>query len=319
MLGLDLETRVGELADQLRIDLSVFPSAVRRARIKTPLQSFIASLKSREDLQIAKQFTIKAVPELPGGKWPRAVFNAGFVESHFLFRDLLNTLIDKHYDTFFRNMGLDLLDEFLVEGIKFNLLLEVGSYDYDQYALQSNIVLKDRMRLYTTDKSVPVLETLSRLVQSNTALVQKAFLMAPLYLGIQQFENMYNIMINVEVCTISLLVVLSALIIYTLMTSDVTERLYELGLMRMVGMAKTQVVVVLELSAFSFTVPGTLFGMALSQVYLFLAPVLLMFIAFYRFEFSLSVIGTFAIVSQPITPRSQSWPSSFLSQRTWSP
>lgn len=61
--------------------------------------------------------------------------------------------------------------------------------------------------------------------------------MAPLYLGIQQFENMYNIMINVEVCTIALLVLLSALIVYTLMTSDVQERLYELGLMRMVGMA----------------------------------------------------------------------------------
>lgn len=61
-------------------------------------------------------------------------------------------------------MGLDLLDEFQVEGLKLGLLLEVGSFDYDQYALQSNIVLKDRMKKYVTEKSVPILRDLSNLV-----------------------------------------------------------------------------------------------------------------------------------------------------------
>lgn len=74
MLNLDLERRVGDIADDLRIDLSDFPADVRKAKIKTPLKSFIASFKKREDLQLAKQFKIKALPELPGGKWPRAVY-----------------------------------------------------------------------------------------------------------------------------------------------------------------------------------------------------------------------------------------------------
>ena len=60
------------------------------------------------------------------------------------------------------------------------------------------------------------------------------------------------------------LFMLAAIVIYSLMVSDVDEQTYQFAMMRALGFGKDHLVVFIVLQAFSFAVPGLVLGLLLA-------------------------------------------------------
>ena len=69
-----------------------------------------------------------------------------------------------------------------------------------------------------------------------------------------------NALLLIDMC------MLSALVIYSLMLSDVNEQTYQFAMMRALGFQKNHVLVFVVLQAFSFAIPGVLLGLTIAIV-----------------------------------------------------
>ena len=69
-----------------------------------------------------------------------------------------------------------------------------------------------------------------------------------------------NALLLIDMC------MLAALVIYSLMLSDVNEQTYQFAMMRALGFKSDHVIVFVILQAFSFAVPGVLLGLMIGTV-----------------------------------------------------
>ena len=63
------------------------------------------------------------------------------------------------------------------------------------------------------------------------------------------------------------LALLSALLIYSLMLSDIDEKTYELGMLRTLGLPKIRIIVLILIEAMGFALPGLGLGLLLAYMF----------------------------------------------------
>lgn len=71
--------------------------------------------------------------------------------------------------------------------------------------------------------------------------------------------------------TLIVLIGLGALLIYTLLLSDVEEKTYEYGMLRALGVSNKTVTIILVTTSELFAIPGTILGIGFSALFLFIA------------------------------------------------
>ena len=74
----------------------------------------------------------------------------------------------------------------------------------------------------------------------------------------QDMLSAFNILV------IMFLFLLAAIVIYSLMISDVNEQTYQFAMMRALGFRKEHLVVFIVLQAFSFAIPGLILGLVIA-------------------------------------------------------
>lgn len=69
---------------------------------------------------------------------------------------------------------------------------------------------------------------------------------------------------SINAIQILVMFLLSTVVVYSLMISDVNEQTYQFAMMRALGFEKKHVVIFIVLQAFSFAVPGLLLGLLIA-------------------------------------------------------
>lgn len=171
LFNIDLTKNVSDFLAPFRLEETAYlPSEVLASPIKTPLISILKVFDSTSDLTYDKVFKIKAIPSMPRGKWTRTIANGGFCEAHYFFRDFANEMIEKYFDQIFADIELSFLSEIQLRAIKINAYLDVGTYNYNQFAMQTMIMFNERLGRYKTDNAAPLLKVFNKLTLSNLEL-----------------------------------------------------------------------------------------------------------------------------------------------------
>jgi ABC-type antimicrobial peptide transport system permease subunit len=152
-----------------------------------------------------------------------------------------------------RILSIDSLFESFQEPVK--------QFPINDFAMTSNLFFKDRNELYKKDIEVAL--TLTSSLSLQTGAFQKLSLDTPIYSMMKDLERVSAFTSNIIVCVISLLLLISSILIYTLMQSDVETRTYEFAMLRVLGFQKNALVTLLTTQTLFFSVPGIVLGFAL--------------------------------------------------------
>ena len=71
---------------------------------------------------------------------------------------------------------------------------------------------------------------------------------------------------NILTAVLALLTILSCVLIYSMMLSNVNEKTYEFGMLRSLGLPQTKLINILILNAMFFSVPGLALGLIICYV-----------------------------------------------------
>ncbi len=91
-------------------------------------------------------------------------------------------------------------------------------------------------------------------------------MMMPTLKQMYRNEFMTQMMGAVNILLLIDMIMISVLVIYSLMLSDVQEQTYQFAMMRALGFKKNHVIVFVVLQAFSFSIPGVILGLIVACV-----------------------------------------------------
>jgi ABC-type antimicrobial peptide transport system permease subunit len=93
-------------------------------------------------------------------------------------------------------------------------------------------------------------------------------------LGVEQFLLLKLFLDNMITTAVFLLIILSVILIYSLMISDVDDKTYEFGMLRALGLEKSSLVLLIIMQGLFFAIPGmtlgTLFAYLLNSIIAYL-------------------------------------------------
>jgi ABC-type antimicrobial peptide transport system permease subunit len=149
----------------------------------------------------------------------------------------------------------------------FETMFESQILNLTDHSLTDNLVFQGREKIYDSSDSIrrSVIEMSNELYQglgknhSSTPTV-------PLAIAMNGFLIIKNFLDNMVFSATFLLLLLSALLIYSLMIGDVEEKAYEFGMLRALGFDKRWLIVLLLLEALVFAVPGLILGLLSSYL-----------------------------------------------------
>ena len=226
-----------------------------------------------ERLSSAVSFDYKVINEFEtsGNKMPEILSHTAiFIDCRYLHFDLSEMIND--------------LSQLLKEANKvMYLLIEkrkdafLQTLSTDNFACchvpEVDVVLKDQMDLYMLTSEEILMKTdkiksdLAHTLKSNLdgSPNKNGYKMLMPTAAYMETNSMFKAMISsVNVVQILVMFLLSIIVVYSLMISDVNEQTYQFAMMRALGFSKDHVLVFIILQAFSFAVPGLLIGLLLA-------------------------------------------------------
>eukprot|EP00770_Monocercomonoides_exilis_P012226 MONOS_12168.1-p1 / transcript=MONOS_12168.1 / gene=MONOS_12168 / organism=Monocercomonoides_exilis_PA203 / gene_product=FtsX domain-containing protein / transcript_product=FtsX domain-containing protein / location=Mono_scaffold00655:21283-24749(-) / protein_length=1035 / sequence_SO=supercontig / SO=protein_coding / is_pseudo=false len=155
--------------------------------------------------------------------------------------------------------------------------------DMSDFWLQLVGNFKNRLDIYTLESDETALEIKRRADKIYQALGVGSPLSVVMgtYTAMQTLSMMRTFLDQMFLSTIIILVGLGALLIYTLMLSDVEEKTYEFGMIRAIGMNTKQLVLLLVTQSQLYAIPGTILGIGFSAILLVIAVKVVGGIVFY--------------------------------------
>lgn len=144
---------------------------------------------------------------------------------------------------------------------------KIKDMDIKNHAMNVNVLFKDRNRLYLKDQShmrMLINKIVQKVYQKESPNV--ASFETPILDNIREMGKITNLIENFFFMVIFFLCVISFILIYSLMQSDVEERTYEFAMLRTMGMRNRNLMVILTIQATLFSIPGLLLGMLINFV-----------------------------------------------------
>ena len=206
-------------------------------------------------LVIKKEFKVLSVLASPNGKWPNELGNVIAIDSKYIMtmfvQNFINVLETTKIET--GNALYDALIPSLIQipNIRDRLTQNVSRFDINQFALTVNVLLTDRTEIYSSQATVrPNMlkvtnEIYERLGRNHPSTITSSieFILNGLFILKNLLDNVFN-------ATVLILVILSMLLIYSLMHSNVEEKTYEFGMLRALGMRQTDLITLLGTSKY---------------------------------------------------------------------
>lgn len=217
-----------------------------------------------ETLNVTQTYQIAAIVDDPEGKWASTYGNVVAIDSKYVapmltkrFLEVVNTT-----DQTDNSLTGQLLSRAMKDPeIQSRILNNSYSFDLNQFALQVNIVLEDRIDIYESQSSMKegMIEE-SNEIYDRLGLDHPSTITATLASTLETFYLFQDFLNNVFTQAMFLLIILSILLIYSLMNSNVEDKNYEFGMLRVLGMRQRSLIILLSLQSMFFALPGLALG-----------------------------------------------------------
>jgi hypothetical protein len=160
----------------------------------------------------------------------------------------------------------------------------IEDMDISGYWLQIVGMFDDRMDIYTktsTDETSLLIKDISDRLYNSLGVDSNLDVRMMTFSAMTALNLMRIFLDQMFTSTLIVLVMLGALLIYTLMLSDVEEKTYEYGMLRALGMSQKSFVSLLITTTNFFSIPGTIIGMGLSALALWIAVLIVSKVIYY--------------------------------------
>lgn len=237
-------------------------------------------------LNYSSNYTITQQVASPNGKWQENIGNVMMIDAGYIVKDFLQRFFEQLRTQDFSNVtsepttvtigdqtftitNASSIVNTLAQNTEFqNSILNITNYtSLDAFALTSNIVLNDKLGIYSQANSIKTnLIEITDKIMETLGIDYPASVTAPLGDAVQTVILIKLFIDNTFLIIIFLLVILSVLLIYSLMNSNVEEKTYEFGMLRALGFLKTNLISLMVIQALFFAIPGMVMGMMISYV-----------------------------------------------------
>ena len=233
-----------------------------------------------ETLNLTLTLKIKANVKSPRGKWPSVMGNVVVLDYQYMTQAFLEGFvygfkekISKEPNWSMLSMFID--DKTLDEGIK-NLAASSG-FNLKRFAMMEYLTLKDKLGTYEDEKTIDMkMVEFSNILSKKLGKNYTIQANVPLSGVIKKMSVIKGFLDNVFGSSVFLLLLLSVLLIYSLMLSNVEEKTFEFGMLRALGFNKTHMIWLLVIQALLYA----FIGMFLAFLFGFLLNVIICYIMY---------------------------------------
>jgi hypothetical protein len=206
---------------------------------------------------IRQNYIIMEDFEQPMGKFGNTYGNAMVIDSNYLLEKVVNSLT--------RNIVSIAGGEFFTGVIREGVLRELDDLNINHYAMEINGVLKNREEYYfgtPIQMDQRMLEAQSNMRLSMSNVISET----PVKNSISEAKLVEIFLKNIFITVVFLMVLLSVMLIYSLMISDVDERTYEMGMLRVLGLRTVSIAQLLIMQSLLFSLPGVFIGVTIAAI-----------------------------------------------------
>ncbi len=235
-----------------------------------------------DTLNLTLHLKVKTTVKSPKGKWPSVMGNVILLDYHYI----TNLVLDNFLVHFKEKLETDpnyMLFSYLLENkaLKEIMRAQTSKFDLKQYAMFEYLTLKNKMSIYSDEKTID--QKMVAFSNNFSRALGKAYLsQADIALSgvVKSSSVIKGFLDNVFAASVFLLLLLSILLIYSLMLSNIEEKTFEFGMLRALGFNKTHVIALLLIQALIYAVLGIFLAY-------FFSSILNGLICFIVFDFSL--------------------------------
>lgn len=215
-----------------------------------------------DNIIINVTYTVAKPIEKPEGKWPTALGNVIFVDVASVNEALYSLVSGLSSSNPITNLAFN---ETLITEIE----NQVKDFDIRRYTLFANIILKDKLGVYThtVEHMKARMADITNKIYMNLGLDHPSSPSVPLSVQMEGAQIIKTFLDVIFMIVLTFLVILSILLIYSLMLGDVEEKTYEFGMLRALGLRHKTLTIYLLMQAASFAVPGLLMGLFVSYLF----------------------------------------------------
>jgi ABC-type antimicrobial peptide transport system permease subunit len=178
------------------------------------------------------------------------------IDSTFFLQNLVTSLED--------NIDSVVGGEILVDALDDGFLTTLNNTDINQYAMEIDGVLTDREEYY-----FGTLDEINRKminVQNGMNLKMDVVSTTPVK---ESLSGLYFIGLFLQstfATIVFFMLLLSMMLIYSLMISDVDEKTYDMGMLRALGLRTASLMQLVIIQSLLFSIPGVIIGVAISAI-----------------------------------------------------
>lgn len=223
-------------------------------------------------LNLSTTMKIKQDIRNPKGKWSESLGNMVVFEYSNMNRILYENLMQS-LDQEIKNNASDpnyeantfLLKEIIIQDTFKNY---TNLIDFKTLAMTENMVVDNRIEIYSdSDMINKKFIEISNKFSKNLGKNYPASYAIPLSSAVQAVLLVKNFLDNVFVSAVFILILLSVLLIYSLMISNVDEKTYEFGMLRALGLKSKSLIVLLLIEGLIYAIPGMSLGLIFSFIF----------------------------------------------------
>eukprot|EP00742_Colponemidia_sp_Colp-10_P003305 GILJ01003519.1.p1 GENE.GILJ01003519.1~~GILJ01003519.1.p1 ORF type:complete len:1186 (-),score=204.90 GILJ01003519.1:249-3806(-) len=222
------------------------------------LESLVPLFKSA--MIFDKQYAIAFGANSAGGKWPTTLGNVVAIDSNYIIETVQQQ---------FRKAASSNGVATGPYAVLFNSFVDsLGNMSVNDYALSVAVVANNREQLYT-DAGSSLQDGLVRMsdsISKSIGIQYPVSVTAPIASQLATTETIRLFLDNVFRAVVIVLCLLSVLLVYSLMLTDVEEKTYEFGMLRALGMKQYTLIELLMSQAIHFAVPGVVLGLIVAWI-----------------------------------------------------
>ena len=231
-------------------------------------------LTNQETLFVIRlNFAVVEGFESPNGKFLNSLGNVMVVDSNYIMTSVTSGIQGNFQNTNGGAVQLQALQSI------FGNLSQLAKTNISEYAFEVDAVFKDREKYYLGTPKENQNKILS--AQNRLGLRMMVQATAPVATALQGFYFLYLFLQSTFLIIVFFMALLSVMLIYSLMISDVDEKTYEMGMLRALGLRTVSIVQLIVIQSLAYSLPGVIIGLIISLL-------LNVAVRFYIFSYSVS-------------------------------
>lgn len=214
-----------------------------------------------EALNLSASFEIKENITSPNGKWPESLGNVLVFDYRYIPSIIADSIAEA-----LRLSPNEIVSSLApTQGVKDLIIEGVNAVNLKKLTVSENFVIKNRMSVYVDQNTIE--EYFIKLTNKYFKAIGKEYpatASIPLAQAVQGVLIVKSFLDNIFTSAVFILIMLSVLLIYSLMLSNIDEKTYEFGMLRALGFQSDHLLLLLLIQGLIYAVPAMAFGFVFS-------------------------------------------------------